>query len=272
MASRPPGQLVTSPVTTTLAVLPPAPQPPATRTSARRAVPRQQRSIDRWSEILDAAEEVFRREGIDNATTVQVAKEAGISVGTLYHYVTDKHALADALSERYLDQLVRFAEALVVDDPTLATPDLLHQMLTEVARLDAVNSGFREVLLSGADPNRGPNRLLDAFQTQAEAVISARTVEVSDRDRRRIARTCVFTVVTMVNQLASTSRRDRKDVVEEYSALLTGYLAARFPSPGDPVWDDPDPAIAPVAPSIDAGGSRIVLSPNRQLRPPPPTP
>ena len=228
-------------------------------------MPRQQRSIDRWSEILDAAEKVFRREGIDNATTVQVAKEAGISVGTLYHYVTDKHALADALSERYLDQLVAFAQDLVVDDPNMATPDLLDQILSGVARLDAANSGFREVLLAGVDPNRGPNRLIDALQTQAEAVISARTATVSEHDRRRIARTCVFTVISMVNQLGSTPRRDRREVVEEYSAMLTGYLAARFPSPGDPVWNDPAPAIAPVAPSIDAGGDRIVLSPNLQL-------
>lgn len=45
------------------------------------------------SEILDAAEEVFGRDGLHAARMEDVAVRAGVSVGTLYNYFSDRDAL-----------------------------------------------------------------------------------------------------------------------------------------------------------------------------------
>jgi AcrR family transcriptional regulator len=49
--------------------------------------------------ILDAAEELIARHGLHDAALVQIAKRAGVAVGTLYNYFTDRDALIKALFE-----------------------------------------------------------------------------------------------------------------------------------------------------------------------------
>jgi AcrR family transcriptional regulator len=68
-----------------------------------RTAPRQQRSRATYERILDVAAEVFAQRGYAGTTTNKVAEAAGISIGTLYNYVTDKDALLYAVAERHLD-------------------------------------------------------------------------------------------------------------------------------------------------------------------------
>lgn len=49
--------------------------------------------------ILDAAEELIARHGLHDAALVQIARRAGVAVGTLYNYFTDRDALIRALFE-----------------------------------------------------------------------------------------------------------------------------------------------------------------------------
>lgn len=56
-------------------------------------VPRQARSRRTRERILEAAVACFEARGFDEATTAQIAREAGVAVGTLYGYFTDKRAI-----------------------------------------------------------------------------------------------------------------------------------------------------------------------------------
>ena len=49
--------------------------------------------------ILDAAEELIAKHGLHDAPLVQIAKRAGVAVGTLYNYFTDRDAMIRALFE-----------------------------------------------------------------------------------------------------------------------------------------------------------------------------
>jgi len=57
----------------------------------------------RRNDIIDAAEKVFFKKGIDNATMDQVAKEAELSKGTLYLYFKSKEELHFAINMRAAD-------------------------------------------------------------------------------------------------------------------------------------------------------------------------
>jgi AcrR family transcriptional regulator len=49
--------------------------------------------------ILDAAEELIARHGLHDAALIQIARRAGVAVGTLYNYFTDRDALIRGLFE-----------------------------------------------------------------------------------------------------------------------------------------------------------------------------
>jgi AcrR family transcriptional regulator len=49
--------------------------------------------------ILDAAEELIAEHGLHDAALVQIARRAGVAVGTLYNYFTDRDALIRGLFE-----------------------------------------------------------------------------------------------------------------------------------------------------------------------------
>jgi AcrR family transcriptional regulator len=49
--------------------------------------------------ILDAAEELIAKHGLHAAALVQIARRAGVAVGTLYNYFTDRDALIRGLFE-----------------------------------------------------------------------------------------------------------------------------------------------------------------------------
>jgi len=59
--------------------------PPERRPQARSLVTRER--------LLQAAEQLFARQGYDTSSIAEVAQRAGVGVGTLYHHFPDKRAL-----------------------------------------------------------------------------------------------------------------------------------------------------------------------------------
>jgi len=74
---------------------------------APRRVPHQKRAQKRVQEILDVTTRLMEQSGVDNLTTNHVAAELGISVGTLYHYFPNKHAILHAMGVRWLNEWQR---------------------------------------------------------------------------------------------------------------------------------------------------------------------
>jgi AcrR family transcriptional regulator len=76
------------------------PSPKSRPQALRQALQEQTRAAYREA-ILDAAEQVFLREGFQSAKMVDVAETTGVSVGTLYNYFDSKEAVFLALAERH---------------------------------------------------------------------------------------------------------------------------------------------------------------------------
>lgn len=94
--------------------------------------------------LIAAAHEVFREHGLA-ATLDDVARHAGVGVGTAYRRFANKDELIDALFDDVIDQAVALARQASED------PDAwrgLTTSLEKVCELQAFDRGLREALLS----------------------------------------------------------------------------------------------------------------------------
>src|SRR4029077_3321533 len=100
--------------------------------------------------ILDAAAVVFAQRGL-RASHDDIAREAGVGVGTVYRRFPDKEQLIDALFEDRMSEMVAIAdEGLAMADPW----DGLVHFLVAGQELQSSDRGLKELVLSaehGAD-------------------------------------------------------------------------------------------------------------------------
>ncbi|CAN5557707.1 TetR/AcrR family transcriptional regulator [soil metagenome] len=105
--------------------------------------------------IMDAARVVFAERGLD-VTLDDIAKHAGVGVGTAYRRFANKDALIDELFEDKITEMVTFAEeALQVEDPWLSITGFFEKML----EVQAADRGLKQVLVGAS---RGRERVCDA--------------------------------------------------------------------------------------------------------------
>jgi AcrR family transcriptional regulator len=75
-----------------------------------RNIPVQQRAHRQRDKILKATSELLENVGVDELTTIRVAEAVGISVGTLYHYFPNKHAILHSLAENWIETVLQGLE------------------------------------------------------------------------------------------------------------------------------------------------------------------
>lgn len=122
--------------------------PRRARTAPRRQ-PRQQRAEDTVAVLLEATERVLGDVGFHAATTNHIAKVAGVSIGTLYHYFPTKEALVAAVVHRMweaeLHAVLRhasdFVERPLPEAISLAVGALVAQV---AAKIDLYRSWYSE--------------------------------------------------------------------------------------------------------------------------------
>lgn len=69
-----------------------------------RRAPVQRRSAERLGRILDACAELLDETGYEDLSTRAVAERAGVPIGSVYRFFSNKRAMAEALAHRNLDQ------------------------------------------------------------------------------------------------------------------------------------------------------------------------
>lgn len=91
---------------------------------------------DRRQVILNRAAALFARKGVAATTVRDIAKEAGILSGSLYHHFESKEAMVDEVISSYLEDLRTRYKAVLAGDADPRTR--LHDMI--VASLEVVEA------------------------------------------------------------------------------------------------------------------------------------
>lgn len=196
------------------------------RTPTRR---RQARGERRAQQLLDAAAAVFSRTGYAAASTNAIAREAGVSPGTLYQFFPNKEALAVELGRRYNHVLQQtHSEAFTPDNAALPLDEMLDAALDPILDFCLANPGFSELLQGAGIPGTvtEEHEAVDtAVRAAVEGMLALRAPGLPAED---IARTSAmsFTVFKGALQLIMASEGAARDAyVTELKRALHGYLA-----------------------------------------------
>jgi len=165
-------------------------------------------------QILEASEEVLRRYGPAKANVVDVARELGVSHGSVYRHFPSKADLRDAVAERWLAEIsAPLAEVAAEEGPA---PERLRRWLDLL--VESKQSRARE------DP--------ELFATYTQLAAEAREVIEAH-------------VKTLTGQLtrivADGASRDEFEVADPNTAARAAFDAtSRFHNPANAAaWADP---------------------------------
>jgi len=168
--------------------------------------------------ILHAAAEVFTARGL-GASLDDVARQAGVGVGTVYRRFPDKDTLIEALFEERLGAITGVAER------ALAEPDswtALVTFLENASSLMAADRGLREILMYAS---HGRDRILRA-KARLQPVVTA-LVERAQRDgvlRTDVASTDMPFIQFMLTAAAEYAGDVSPDIWRRYLAIIIDGL------------------------------------------------
>lgn len=98
--------------------------------------------------LIAAAREVFAQRGLE-ASLDDIARQAGLGVGTAYRHFANKYELATAIFQQSVDEVVTIAgRALTADDPWQGLVGFLENLL----EAQTADRGLREILMGAHDP------------------------------------------------------------------------------------------------------------------------
>jgi len=198
--------------------------------------------------ILHAAAEVFTQRGLD-ATLDDVARQAGVGIGTVYRRFPDKETLVAELFQDRIDAMVAVAEdACIAPDPWLA----LVSFLEYAAATLAGDLGLRQLMMFAT---YGRDRV--AYAREQMRPVVARLVERAQAAgtlRPDFSATDVPLIAFLLASVAEYAGPVQPDIWRRYLALIVdGMRASR-----DGVSELPVAALTPeeIERSMRAHGER----------------
>ena len=82
----------------------------------RVRIPQQRRSIERKKKIKKSALDLFAKKGINGTSSNQIARSAGVSIGTFYSYFENKRTLFLEILKEHLETFVTDVYSLKTDE------------------------------------------------------------------------------------------------------------------------------------------------------------
>lgn len=135
-----------------------------------RKSPTQSRSRDSVDCVLEAAARILETEGEAGFTTNAVALRAGVSIGTLYRYFSDKRAILLALAERETETHRRAViNAATGEAPVARDRALIRAFVGAFARRDKARRIAMKAMLAEADHAELAARFADAQEGITDA-------------------------------------------------------------------------------------------------------
>jgi AcrR family transcriptional regulator len=189
-------------------------------------VPCQERGERRVAGLLAAATGVIGEVGYDAATMSAIADRAGASIGSLYQFFPNKKAVARALC----DSCACEVDALWATLKTRAAKLSLNELVKEyIGQMVGFVDGHPAFLSLADMPSSAFNPgMRERLRERLAQVLLSHAPRLKHQTATRIADVILQINKGLMSRYALAEGSDRKWVMEEFNAVLTGYLKSRL--------------------------------------------
>ncbi len=183
--------------------------------------------------LIAAGRDVFAKRGLE-ASLDDVARQAGVGVGTAYRHFGNKFELAEAIMEKALGEvLVEAQNAARADDPWVGLVGFLEFIL----ELQTKDRGLREVMMGVVASGQHHDEAHDQIAEPVTALL--RRAQRAGSVRADAVTSDLGCVVMMLCQVADLGGSSAPDLWRRYlPTLLAALRPGGPPLPGTPLTDE----------------------------------
>ena len=200
-----------------------------------RRLPVQRRSQERFERLLDACARLLDEVGYEALTTSQIAKQAGVPIGTLYQFFDGKPAVARALARRNLEAFLDRLRTRFALEPAHDWPSAGGAVVAEFIAMKREIPGFAVVDFGEVRKNR-PYLLDPEAELENNQIVAQRLKELVIDDLGLPDPPGLDTVLLTAVEAADGVLRlafrygpaGDPELIAEADALIRGYLALRL--------------------------------------------
>jgi AcrR family transcriptional regulator len=192
-----------------------------------RRAPTQKRGEERVQQILDAAADLALELGGDAVTTNHIAKRAGVNVGTIYHFFSNKFEIFCALLDRSLGRLEAEVRA-ATSEPAASAAEWMDRIVDAHVRIWLAEEGA--IRLWVTTRNRSELRSLlerydDCVVAEYVAGLKRYSPQIPPSRRRSFAQVANIIMTAVLDEaIDAPTTRERNMMVLEMRTLLREYV------------------------------------------------
>lgn len=197
--------------------------------AALRRTPKQARSKARLARVLETAEHLLIRDGVEALTTTRVAAAARVSVGSLYQYLPDRDAIIDALAAGYFTKLEAAMDGFVEAAAAERWEDPVGLLVDAYAAIYRTEHGFRALWFGSgltertrAADREHKRRMADGVRRILLALGMAR----DDEELGRVCHAAVLAADALSQEAFRQAAQGDAALLEEAKVMLRSYLSA----------------------------------------------
>lgn len=203
-------------------------EPSPAEITPRRA-PQQARSKERVDRILDAAAQLLAEEGYNAVKTNNIARRAGVSIGSVYQFYPNRFAIFHALAERYRGRISEvLAQYIGPGAAHLPWEDALDKTIDALAELWRTEWNFFAVWMAiqnTAELRSPDDEFKDRVLGEYLLPFYVRILPKTPEPRLPKIAGIVFDLFSLLlhSSMRNGGRQDA-DLVEELRFVVKGYL------------------------------------------------
>ncbi len=219
-------------------------------------IPKQKRSIEKKQRIKDAAMKLMSEKGYHTTSSNEIAKEAGVSIGTFYSYYKDKKELykelvadiysvvlspmnpvsnaGNASNNEFANDSGNSSDGhpnnnTALDTSNLSIEETVYLYISIVFEGHEYQSEFQREIASLSEQSDEFREIEMSHKKHATEIFSSILASYKDELRVRDINTAVYMILTTVEAVVHDTvfhkkGKNKKAVMQELTAMIVNYL------------------------------------------------